>query len=57
MKYLYVVSLLDNQQRMVVYRVVASTMEQAIAWAQEKAGVINEEPKSVQQMSPIDGEV
>ena len=58
MKNLYIVSILDSQQRMQSYRIAASTLALAIAEACRLAGVpADTEPSTAQNAGRIDSEV
>jgi hypothetical protein len=56
MKNVYIVSILNAQNQMVNYTIVAASMTAAIGAAQEKAGVTHD-PQSFQKMTTIDLEV
>jgi hypothetical protein len=56
MKSLYVVSIVNNQGRMVSYNIVATSMSAAITKAQTEAGV-DTDPQTFQKLAGIDFEV
>ena len=58
MKHVYVISIINSQNQMVSYTIVAPNMGAAIAAAREKAGVADTvDPNTFQKLATIDAEV